>query len=145
MMIFFRFYFPFFVFLCFFFAPRCSVRATSAGALPLSSLFYIGWHPMPQKRQRISRCLSYVHSAGLYPVLILSFAAELYFAFYSVYAPLIYVRLYFTSCPVMVYTFSPRMMYIWPSRTTFLHCTLFPCTSSMPVAVPSLVVVNSPE
>ena len=22
---------------------------------------------MPQKRQRISRCLSYVHSAGLYP------------------------------------------------------------------------------
>ena len=58
-----------------------------------------------KKRQRISRCLSYVHSAGLYPALTLSFAAELYSAFYSVYAPLIYVRLYFTSCPVMVYTF----------------------------------------
>ena len=50
MMIFFRFSFPFFIFLCFFFAPRCSVRATSAGALPLSSWFYIGWHPMPQKK-----------------------------------------------------------------------------------------------
>ena len=74
--------------------------STSAGALPLSSWFYVGWYPMLQKRQRISRCLSYVHSAGLYPALTLSFAAELYSAFYSVYAPLIYVRLYFTSCPV---------------------------------------------
>ena len=56
-----------FLFFSAFFAPRCSVRATSADALPLSSWFYVEWHPMPQKRQRISRCLSYVHSAGLYP------------------------------------------------------------------------------
>ena len=57
----------FFYFSLLLFAPRCSVRTTSAGALPLTSWFYVGWHPMPQKRQRISRCLSYVHSAGLYP------------------------------------------------------------------------------
>ena len=52
---------------------------------------------------------------------------------------------YLISCPVRVYSFSPRRMKIWPLRTTFVHCTLFPCTSSTPVASPSLVVVKLPE
>lgn len=67
LMIFFKRSFPFLFFSAFFSPPRCSVRTTSAGALPLSSWFYVGWHPMLQKRQRLSRCLSYIHSAGLYP------------------------------------------------------------------------------
>ncbi len=94
-----------FLFFSAFFAPRCSVRATSAGALPLSSWFYIGWHPMPPKKAA-DFSLPFVCSfRGIISRLTSSFAAELYSAFYSVYAPLIYVLLYFTSCPVMVYTF----------------------------------------
>ena len=69
---------------------------------------------------------------GIISRLTLSFAAELYSAFYSLYAPLIDVRLYFTSCPVRVYTFSPRRMKIWPLWRIFVHCTLSPCTSLMP-------------
>ena len=37
---------------------------------------------------------------GIVSRLTLSFVAESYSAFYSLYAPLIYVRLYCTSCPV---------------------------------------------
>ena len=56
------------------------------------------------------------------------------FRFISVYAPLIYVRLYFTSCPVMLYTFSPRRMKIWPlwfitdscPENDANECVLFP-------------------
>ena len=138
----------FFYFSLRFFAPRCPVRATYAGALPLSSWFYVEWHPMPQKRQRISRCLSYVHSAGLYPALTLSFAAESYSALYSLYAPLIYVRLYFTSCPVTVYTFSPRRMRIWPSMRTLrialdvsTGISSMPCISHFITVTPMLLPV----
>ena len=98
------------------FLPWCPVRATSAGALPLSSWFYVGWHPMPQKKAA-DFSLPFVCSfRGIISRMTSSFAAELYSAFYSVYAPLIYVRLYFTSCPVRVYSFSPRRMKIRPSR-----------------------------
>ena len=72
---------------------------------------------------------------GIISRLTSSFTAELYSAFYSVYAPLIYVRLYFISCPVTVYSFSPRRMKIWPLRRifcAFVHCTSSLGTSSMP-------------
>jgi hypothetical protein len=80
------------------------VRATSAGA----SSFFLVLRRMASDaaKKAADFSLPFVCSfRGIISRLTSSFAAELYSAFYSVYAPLIYVLLYFTSCPVMVYTF----------------------------------------
>ena len=150
-MIFFRRSFLFFIFLCFF-CPSVFCARHLCWRAP--SFFLVLRRMASDAAKKAAHfSLPFVCSfCGIISRLTLSFVAESYSAFYSLYAPLIYVRLYFTSCPVTVYTFSPRRMRICPLRRILDALCSSVKTSSIPSGFPPgltspsyPVVANSPR
>ena len=120
-------------------APRCPVRATSSGAFLCAFLAHHCASPLflvvasdgiRQKSGEVTLTASLSWSfRGIIPLLR---------PFSRNCIPLSYL----TSCPVRVYSFSPRRMKIWPSRRILEPWTWSLCTSSKPCAP---AVVNVPD
>ena len=135
------------MFLCFF---RPSVSCAHHLRWRVSSFFLVLRRMASDAAKKAAHfSLPFVCSfRGIISRLTLSFVAESYSALYSLYAPLIYVRLYFTSCPVRVYSFSPRRMKIWPSMRTLrialdvsTGISSMPCISHFITVTPMLLPV----